>query len=84
MELRQGIHRVTTWPTTWIATVLLAIVLGLLGWYALPNATRSHPTNVARPTVTAANSLLDRNAERQQQGPISRDGGPGGQVGDVP
>ena len=84
MELRQNMHRTTTRPKAWVAAILVALALGLMGWYALAHSVLTHPASVLRPPVTTADSLLDRNAERQLQGPILRDGGPGGQFGFAP
>jgi hypothetical protein len=83
LELRQNTRRGTTWPTVWVAGILVALAFALTGWQALPRLL-THPTTVHNTTVTAADALLDRNAERQQQGLIPRVGGPGGQIGDAP
>jgi len=84
MELRQNLRRPTARPIAWVATILLAMAIGVIGWQALPNSALVRSTTVSNSPATAPASLLDRNAERLQQTPISRDGGPGGQIGDVP
>jgi hypothetical protein len=84
MELRQNMRRATTRPLAWAAAILIALAIGLTGWNALTTVAPSQATNVSMAPATTAIALLDRNAERQQQGPTSRMGGPGGQIGDAP
>lgn len=81
MELRQNMHRTTTRPIAWVAAILVTVALALMAWYALPTSTSIHPASVRKAPATGAAPLLDRAAERQ---PASRDGGPGGQIGDIP
>jgi hypothetical protein len=100
MELRQNMRRATTRPMAWVATILVAAALVLGAWYALPTSAFIHPTSVRKAPATGAASLLDREAERQpaapatgaaslldreaERQPASRNGGPGGQLGDAP
>jgi cytoskeletal protein RodZ len=84
MEIRQNMRRATTRPDAWVVAVVVALALGVISWYALTTSALTHTTSAGKPPATTVNSLLDRAAERQQQGSISRDGGPGGQIGDAP
>ena len=84
MELRHNMQSAMTRPMARVAAILVALAVGLLAWGALAQGVLTHPANVRKVPVASVDSLLDRNAERQLQGPISRDGGPGGQFGDAP
>jgi hypothetical protein len=83
LEIRQNRRRGVTWPKACVAAILVVLVLALMGWKALP-ILLTHPTGVDNTSVKAADTRLDRNAERQQQGLASRGGGPGGHIGDAP
>jgi hypothetical protein len=100
MELGQNMRRATTRPMAWVAAILVGAALVLGAWYALPTSAFIHPTSGHQAPATGAASLLDREAERQpatpatgaaslldreaERQPASRNGGPGGQIGDGP
>lgn len=79
MELGQNVRRASTRPMAWAATVLMTVLVAVICWYAFPRGSDSASSPVTRPAA-AQPPLLDRNAERQP----TRNGGPGGQIGDTP
>ncbi len=83
MDLAHSTSREATWSMVRIMA-MVALVVGLMVWHALTITAPSHSTVVSAPRVTPGDLLLDRGAERLQYGPISRVGGPGGEIGDAP
>jgi hypothetical protein len=89
MELRQNVRRVATRPIAWLTAVLVALAIGLIGFYALQGNTRTHPTGAGTPTVTSLDPPRNGGPGGQfgdapQPGQTARSGGPGGQIGDAP
>ncbi len=83
MDLANSPSREVTWSMVRIVA-MVALLVGLMVWHALTITAPSQSTFVSTPRVTPGDLLLDRGAERMQYGPISRGGGPGGEVGDAP
>jgi hypothetical protein len=69
-ELRQNLRHASSRPIAWDSAVLIALALGLLAWYALPSSAPAHRTSAATPLATSV--------------VFTRNGGPGGQIGDSP
>jgi hypothetical protein len=84
MEIRQNFRRATTRPNAWVAAISVALALVAISWFVVSTSASTPTTNPGKAAVITTTSLLDREAERQQQAPTSRDGGPGGQFGDTP
>jgi hypothetical protein len=86
MELRQNVRRVATRPIAWLFAVLVALAIGLIGFYALQGNTHTHPTGAGTPTVTSLDPPRNGGPGGQvgDADQASRVGGPGGQIGDAP
>jgi hypothetical protein len=89
MELRQNIRRATTRPMAWTAALLIALALGLMGWYMHPSSAPTHKTSVVSALATTVESPRNGGPGGQfgdapQPNQTSRVGGPGGQFGDAP
>ena len=89
MELQQNMRRAATRPMAWVAGVLIALALGLIGWNMRPIVAPPQPALVSKPIVSIIESprvggpggqIGDATLPDQ----TTRVGGPGGQIGDVP
>lgn len=85
MELQQTIRNGTVRPMAWLAVVLVGLVLALVVWSMRPISVPTHAT-VARPAIPISLGSPRDGGPGGQVGDVqpSRDGGPGGQVGDAP
>lgn len=89
MELQQNMRRAATRPMTWVAGVLVALALGLVGWNMRPIVAQPQPALVRMPIVAIIETPRVGGPGGQiGDAPLpdqaSRVGGPGGQIGDVP
>lgn len=86
MELRQNMRHATTRPMAWVATLLIALVLGLIGWYVIGSSAPRPQTGVVTPHATSIESprIGGPGGQVGDADQAPRVGGPGGQVGDAP
>ena len=86
MELRQNMRIAATRPTAWLAAVLLAVALGLISLYAFQGSTPAHTTGIGTPPMTSVDPPRNGGPGGQvgDLDQASRVGGPGGQIGDAP
>jgi hypothetical protein len=86
MELRHDLRSVTSRPIAWLTAILVALALGLIGWYALQSSAPTHSTGVDKAPMTSADTPRNGGPGGQVGDPdqASRVGGPGGQIGDAP
>jgi hypothetical protein len=89
MEFQKNMRRAATRPMAWVAGVLVALALGLIGWNMRPIVSPPQSTLVDKPVVAILESprvggpggqIGDAPLPEQS----TRVGGPGGQIGDVP
>jgi len=85
MELQPTIRNGAVWPIARLAVVLVGLILALVIWSARPISVPTHP-GVARPAIAISVGSTRDGGPGGQVGDVqsSRDGGPGGQVGDAP
>lgn len=85
MELQQTIRNGTVRPMAWLAVVFVGLVLALVIWSMRPISVPTHAT-VARPAIATGVGYPRDGGPGGQIGDVqpSRDGSPGGQIGDTP
>jgi hypothetical protein len=85
MELQQTIRNGTARPMAWLAVVLVGLILALVIWSSRLTSAPTHPI-VSRPAIAISVGSPRDGGPGGQVGdlPPSRSGGPGGQVGDAP
>ncbi len=85
MELRQNMRSVMSRSIAWLTAMLVALVLGLISWYAFESGAATHPTGVNKPPMTSIDAPRNGGPGGQVGDPdqTSRTGGPGGQIGDA-
>jgi hypothetical protein len=86
MELRQNLRHATTRPMAWVATLVIALALALVGWYVIGSSAPRSQAGVATPQATSIESPRIGGPGGQVGDPdqAPRVGGPGGQIGDAP
>jgi len=85
MELQQMIRKGTVRPMAWLAVVMIGAVLALVIWSVRPISVPTRATVTHSAIATSVGSSRN-GGPGGQVGDVqaSRDGGPGGQVGDAP
>lgn len=85
MELQQTIRNGTVRPIAGLAAVLFGLALALAIWSLRPVTVPTHAA-VARPAIATSVGSPRDGGPGGQVGDLqpSRDGGPGGQIGDAP
>ncbi len=85
MELQRTIRNGMVGPMFWLAAVLVGLVLALVIWFMRPISVPTHATVARSAIATSVGSPRD-GGPGGQIGDVqpSRDGGPGGQIGDTP
>jgi hypothetical protein len=83
MELGQQMRRASSRPTAWVGAIVILAAIAVLLWQSTTAIRPSDSSAISQHPSMAATHLLDRNAERQPY-TSPRQGGPGGQIGDMP